>query len=98
MPRRLTLALGLLCTLSGTALAGHVHSPAPPQDGHHLLLAQRGLSLDEASARVRKQTGGRILSARRVHKEGHTFYRFKVLMPNGVVRIIRIDAGTGRRQ
>ena len=53
------------------------------------------LSLDQAAAKVRKETGGRILSARAETKGGRTSYRIKVLLPSGHVRIVRVDAATG---
>lgn len=51
-----------------------------------------GLSLDEAVARVRRDTGGRVLSAEA--RDGR--YRIKVLLPNGAVRVINVDARSGR--
>lgn len=55
--------------------------------------AQRdGISLDEAVTRVRRDTGGRVLSAEA--RDNH--YRIKVLLPNGAVRVINVDARSGR--
>jgi uncharacterized membrane protein YkoI len=55
--------------------------------------AQRdGISLDEAVTRVRRDTGGRVLSAEA--RDGH--YRIKVLLPNGAVRVINVDSRSGR--
>ncbi len=51
-----------------------------------------GISLDEAAARVRRETGGRVLSAEA--RDGR--YRIKVLLPNGAVRVINVDARSGR--
>ena len=51
-----------------------------------------GVSLDEAVARVRRETGGRVLSA----EARDSRYRIKVLMPNGAVRVINVDARSGR--
>lgn len=51
-----------------------------------------GISLDEAVARVRRDTGGRVLSAE--PRDGR--YRIKVLMPNGAVRVVNVDARSGR--
>lgn len=47
-----------------------------------------GMSLDEAVARVQRETGGRVLAA---ETRGDT-HRIKVLMPNGAVRVIHVDA------
>lgn len=52
-----------------------------------------GISLDDAVERVRRDTGGRVLSAE--PRDGR--YRVKVLLPNGAVRVIDVDARSGRR-
>lgn len=66
-------------------------------DTQPILLAQNGISADQAAAQVRREYGGRILSVRRIQNQGRSFYRIKVLTQEGVVRIVRIDANTGRR-
>ena len=72
-------------------------SPPPTLFNPPLLLAAKSgqLSLDQAAAKVREQTGGRILSAQTETKGGRTSYRIKVLLPSGHVRIVRVDAATG---
>ncbi len=58
--------------------------------------AQRhGISLDEAVARVRRDTGGRVLAAEAREDRGRTVYRIKVLLPNGSVRVVNVDAQSG---
>ena len=47
---------------------------------------QERLSLDEAVVNVRRDTGGRVLSARTREQRGSTSYRIKVLLPNASVR------------
>lgn len=85
------LALSLF---AGTALG----APAP------LLLAdntvtvqdllggpQDGMSLDQAVNKVKRETGGRILSAKTVKKDGVTVHRIKVLTPDKRVMVYEID-------
>ena len=55
-----------------------------------------GISLDEAVARVRRETGGRVLSAEARDRRGDTTYRIKVLLPNGAVRVYNVDSRSGR--
>ena len=57
-------------------------------------LAERnnGISLDEAVARVKQQTKGRILTAETTQREGKPVHRIKVLLPNGSVRVMYVDA------
>lgn len=58
--------------------------------------AQRdGISLDEAVARVRRETGGRVLSAETRANRGRTGYRIKVLLRDGSVRVVNVDAQSG---
>jgi uncharacterized membrane protein YkoI len=58
--------------------------------------AQRaGVSLDEAVAQVRRDTGGRVLAAEARGERGRSVYRIKVLLPNGSVRVINVDAQSG---
>ena len=56
----------------------------------------RGISLDEAVSRVRRQSDGRILSAETVRRDGRRVYRIKVLSQDGRVSRVDIDADTGR--
>lgn len=55
-----------------------------------------GMSLDEAVSRVRRDTGGRVLSAQPYERNGEAGYRIKVLMPDGAVRIYHMDGGSAR--
>ena len=59
------------------------------------LVKREGLSLEQAAARIQRQTGGRILSADAINRKGRVVYRIKVLMPSGHVRIFRVDAESG---
>ena len=56
---------------------------------------REGLSLDEAVARVRRDTGGRVLSAEARENRGRTSYRIKVLLRDGSVRVVNVDAQSG---
>jgi uncharacterized membrane protein YkoI len=56
----------------------------------------RGLSLDQAVSQVRRDTGGRVLSAETVRRDGRSVHRIKILTPENRVRVFYVDAG-GRR-
>lgn len=58
--------------------------------------AEHGLSLNQAAAKASRQLHGRVLAAQRVRRDGRVMYRIKLLMANGVVRIVYVDAQTGR--
>lgn len=101
---RLNLALSLLLLL-GSASAHEWH-------GTPLQLAQNGtvtindlmgsddprllLTLDEAVEQVRRETGGRVLSAKTVTLGGKIIHRIKVLTPQQQVQIHEIEAGDAR--
>lgn len=88
--QRLTTALFILLALgSGPATAAPVWHSGP------LKVAERpsGISLDQAAEQVRRQTGGRILSAETVNKKGRRVHRIKVLTPDHKVVIREISAG-----
>jgi uncharacterized membrane protein YkoI len=94
-------------TLSLTLAAGSVAAAPGWHDGA-LQLAQGEVTikdlmgsddprikkpLSEAVDDVRRETGGRILSAKTIRKEGLFMHRIKVLTPDQRVVIYEIDAG-----
>lgn len=89
---RLTHYLILLCLMltTGSVVAGR-SAPSPS------LLAQaqeRRISADEAANKVRQTTGGgRVLDV--TPTDGGNAYLVRVLLSDGRVRTVRIDARTG---
>lgn len=73
---------------------GGVFSPAGKP------IAQEGAGaqdLDTAVARIRKQTGGRVLAAETRFIDGRPVHVIRILTPQGKVRNYQIDARTGRQ-
>lgn len=56
------------------------------------------MSRDEAAARVRQSTGGRVLAVEQSEQNGRPVYKVKVLTPSGEVRIVVVDAGSSSRR
>ncbi|HID49973.1 MAG TPA: hypothetical protein EYP40_10260 [Chromatiales bacterium] len=54
--------------------------------------ASEQTSLEEAVAQVRQQTGGRVLSAETRSVEGRRVHRIKVLLSDGRIRVLLIEA------
>lgn len=54
--------------------------------------APRGLSMSEAVSQAERRTGGRVLSAEPGADGGESYYRIKVLNPDGRVQVLFIDA------
>lgn len=78
-----------------TALpGGGVVAPDPASAGRPT--ARDGVSLDEAAARVRRQTGGRIIKATSRSSNGRTVHYIRVLTADGRVFTVRVDAASGR--
>lgn len=74
------LMFSLLCSLlSGMAAAGN-HAD------------KNGLTLDEAVAKIREQTDGRILSAKTVHHNGKRIHQIRVLTKDGRVQRFQVEA------
>ena len=98
-------SLALLLSLLAGSLAAH-----PSNDGHWHM-AQNGtvtvddldgadprlhISLEEAVEQVRRETGGRVLSAKTEYKGSAIVHRIKVLTPQQQVQVHEIDAGDAR--
>ncbi|MGD8407609.1 MAG: hypothetical protein PVF21_03225 [Thiohalophilus sp.] len=85
MPVRILIATLLLCLapLPVTANATEII---------HGLIASNGMTLDAAVRQVKQQTGGRILSAETITRNGKKMHRIKVLLPDGTVRVMMINA------
>lgn len=54
--------------------------------------AAPSVSLQEAVARVERETHGKVLSAETKHNGRQTVYRIKVLTRDGQVRVIEVPA------
>lgn len=64
-----------------------------------LLMAQAGsVTLDQAVAKVRRTSGGKVVGADTIEQDGSTSYRIKVVFPDGKVRIYYVDPATGEIQ
>jgi uncharacterized membrane protein YkoI len=61
-------------------------------DFHLLLVAANAISLNTAVKQVKQQTGGRVLTAETVTRKGNKVYRIKVLLPDGTVKVMYINA------
>lgn len=92
MPGKLMIHAVLLITLF---TAGIASVSAKPFEGVYYgphLAAKQGMSLEQAVAQVKRETNGRILTAETIKRNGHPLHRIKVLLPNGKVRVMHIDA------
>ncbi len=56
------------------------------------------LSRDDAAAAAQRASNGRVLSVERADGGGRPAWRVKVLTAGGEVRVLLVDAATGRVQ
>jgi len=83
----------MTCLLIGL-LAGAITLPAAAGDRHARRSDTRQheqAQLDEAVGHARRDTGGRVLSARKREGGRGERYRIKVLMPDATVRSLDVD-------
>ena len=54
------------------------------------------VSRDEAAAVAQRASAGRVLTVDKIEQEGRVLWRVKVLTPQGEVKVILVDAASGR--
>ena len=54
------------------------------------------VSRDDAASAAQQASGGRVLAVEKTEREGRPVWRVKVLTPQGEVKVILIDAASGR--
>ena len=94
---RLTLCVCMLVL----AVAPRVAAPIDYRDitnqfAHPAYSEKQGISLDEAIARARRQSDGKVLSAETVRDRGRNVHRIKILTSDGRVKRMQYDAASGR--
>ena len=83
--------LALLALLAALALTP-IGASADDHDGTTIMIAQaNGKSLSEAVEQVRRQTGGRILSAETKMEGDREVHHIKVLTKDGKVKTHRVQ-------
>ena len=60
------------------------------------LPAWADISRDDAATVAQQLSGGRVLAVEKTEREGRPVWRVKVLTPQGEVKVILIDAASGR--
>jgi uncharacterized membrane protein YkoI len=54
------------------------------------------LSRDDAAAMAEKASGGRVLAVEKTERDGKTYWRVKVVTPQGEVKVMLFDAAASR--
>jgi uncharacterized membrane protein YkoI len=63
-----------------------------------VLPAMAAVGRDQAAAAAQRETGGRVLSVDKSDTGGRSVWRVKVVTKGGEVRIVIVDAESGRIQ
>lgn len=93
--RRVKIMTCLLAGLLLWAATAPVEARRDERSARREAAPRDGISLDAAVARVRRDTGGRVLSAETREDRGRATHRIKVLLRDGSVRVINVDAQSG---
>lgn len=83
------LTLLLLCLPLGSAYSAPENAGAKP-----IVLAQGGMTLNQAVEQVRRQYGGRIVSAETRMEGNREMHYVKVLTEDGKVKTVKVPGGT----
>ncbi|NCN72171.1 MAG: peptidase [Rhodoferax sp.] len=54
------------------------------------------VSRDAAASLAQQASGGRVLAVEKLERQGQIFWRVKVLTAAGEVRVVLVDAASGR--
>ena len=83
-------ALALAAAIVVPSTPAQAQADPPPRE-------PRRSELPESVLRAERQTGGQVLRAESMQRDGREVYRLKVLTPDGRVRIVRDDPRERRR-
>jgi len=90
----------ILMILPGLGIAGdnpfRIHNQNYNQPMLLAAAAKFRLTAAQAASKVKKRYGGKILSSALSKSKGKSVYRVKVLTKSGVVKIVLVDANSGR--
>ena len=84
---KISLLASLLLTFS---LTNPLHADSSPQA--YMLAYNKPVTLEQAVDKTKRETGGRILTAETIDKDGRRVHRLKVLLPGGSVKIIYVES------
>jgi hypothetical protein len=87
--RQAVLLALLLAGSAGASAQGGPTAAPPERDRQHE-------ELPDSVRRVERQTGGEVLRAEPMQRDGREVYRFKVLTADGRVRVMQDDPNTRR--
>ena len=87
---RLIQLLFVSMILIGT---GTVWAQSPPSNAPQALAKGTRSTLPDSVRRVERQTGGEVLRAEPMQRDGREVYRLKVLTADGRIRVVQDDPG-----
>ena len=88
-------AIAFACVLGPWTTMDALGSPHGSRGGAARPMAEQGLTLDEAVARMERQYKARAVRAEQEQRDGRTVYRIRLLSSDGRVFDVTVDAATG---
>lgn len=92
--RHLLAALALMA--AGSFAPGALADDPNPWQGQHAVTRAPLQPLGQVLRSIDQEIPGRALDARQVEREGRTIYSVKWLGSDGTVRVITVDAASGK--
>ena len=84
------IAVSLLALVAVGVDAAWADRGAPKNDPHSSSATTTGLPA--SVRRIERETGGEVLKAQPIQRDGHEVYRVKVLTPQGRIRVVEDTA------
>lgn len=88
----------LVFPLLAAVLVGPARAQQPEREPPEPRIESPRSELPESVLRAERETGGQVLRAESMQRDGREVYRLKVLTPDGRVRIMRDDPRERRRE
>lgn len=63
-----------------------------------MLPASAALNRDQAAAAAQREAGGRVLAVEKTEADGRSMWRVKIVTKKGEVRVLLVDADSGKVQ
>ena len=94
-PRRSLFCLLLLALASESACARDYGLPPAGEDGGRIVVADSGMSLDQAVSMVEKKFNARVVRTETRNEGNRKIYVLRLLNDAGRVWTVRVDASSG---
>ena len=92
-PRTLLLSLAITLALTGLGTVSAWAGSPPTADKSKDHATSKDNTLPAQVRRIERETGGKVLKAQPIERNGREIYRIKIVTPQGRVRVVEDDVG-----